>query len=231
MKKVLWALGVLLIFVLSTTPTFASTFTEAEKSEGMTIINQANAEIENEINQAVAQAEQLTADYINKIRGKEAVEISALEREIQKASEQLANLAVGSQEPTELEQKVSELQAQVAQIKEKTKKHILEAQPAIDAFVSEFVYATDWTDEQLLEASVKLQSSLTGKFQIVKETQKYMKTLNQVIDDCYNVTLNLSLTAISQAAEKGVIAECSWVLIQFGYKSEWIDPIKIVGEL
>lgn len=231
MKKVLWALGVLLIFVLSTTPTFASTYSEAEKSEGIAIIYQANADIEKEINQAVAKAEQLTADYINKIRGKEAVEISNLELQIQEASSQLTNASISSQEAAELEKKVADLQTQIAHIKEKTKKHIIEAQPAIDAFVSEFVYASDWTDEQLLEASVALQSSLTGKFQIVKETQEYMKKLNQVIDNCYNVTLNLSLTGIAQAAEKGVVAECSWVLIQFGYKSEWIDPIKIVGGL
>lgn len=217
------------LFALTASPAFAAEYSDADKSEGIAIIDQANAEIDQKIEEAVTKANQLTVDYINKIRGNEAVEISNLELEIQLISSQLDNESLTSEEVAALEKQVTDLQTKIAQIQERTNKHILEAQPAIDAFVADFVYASEWTDEQLLEASQALQSSLKGKFQIVKETQAYMRALNQVIDDCYNVTLAISTQAIAEAAEKGIIAECSWVLVNFGYKSEWIDPIKIVG--
>ncbi|MFC4354269.1 hypothetical protein ACFO0S_04175 [Chryseomicrobium palamuruense] len=230
MKKVLWVIGVFMFLVMSATPTFAAEYSDKEYNEGVALIEKANAEIDKKIAESVEKADKLTNEYLNKIRGKHAVEIEKLELEITELSSEIAGGNLSAEEVAKREKKIGELQAKIAEVQKRTKDHILEAQPAIDAFVSDFLHATDLTDEELLETSRVLEASLTGKFKIVKETEDYIKELNEVIEDCYNVTLEISERAIAKAAEKGVIAECSWILVQFGYKSEWIDPIKIVGE-
>ena len=63
-----------------------------------------------------------------------------------------------------------------------------------------------------------------------KLTTKYYEKLDEIIAAVYDKTLQLSTEAIAKAAEYGIEAECTWVLVQFADKSVLIDPIRVVGE-
>ncbi|WP_059171714.1 hypothetical protein [Bacillus sp. FJAT-27445] len=61
-----------------------------------------------------------------------------------------------------------------------------------------------------------------------KLTKKYNEKLDKIIADVYEETLKMSQKAITKAAEYGVIAECSWVLVRFADREVWIDPVRVV---
>ena len=63
-----------------------------------------------------------------------------------------------------------------------------------------------------------------------KLTTKYNEKLDAIIERVYEETLQLSNETLAKAAEYGVMAECSWVLVEFADRSVLIDPIRVVGE-
>lgn len=63
-----------------------------------------------------------------------------------------------------------------------------------------------------------------------KLNTKYNEKLDAIIERVYEETLQLSNETLAKAAEYGVMAECSWVLVKFADRSVLIDPLRIVGE-
>ena len=90
--------------------------------------------------------------------------------------------------------------------------------------------------ERAVEDANKLQENyllevekLEAEEEIAALTNTYNEQLDKIITDVYDVTLKTSNDAIAKAAEYGIEAECSWVLVKFADRSVWIDPIKVVG--
>jgi hypothetical protein len=57
----------------------------------------------------------------------------------------------------------------------------------------------------------------------------YYLILGNIITSVSNTTLAKSKETIEQVAEFGVEAKCYWVKVQFGEIKAWIDPIRVVG--
>lgn len=90
--------------------------------------------------------------------------------------------------------------------------------------------------EKAVEDADKLQENyllevgkIEAKEEMVEITNTYNEQLDKIITEVYDVTLQTSKDTIAEAAEYGIVAECSWVLVEFADRSVWIDPIKVVG--
>ena len=90
--------------------------------------------------------------------------------------------------------------------------------------------------EKAVEDADKLQENyllevgnLEAEEEIAALTNTYNEQLDKIITEVYDVTLQTSNDAIAEAAEYGIEAECSWVLVEFADKSVWIDPIRVIG--
>ncbi|MGM0838052.1 MAG: hypothetical protein ACQEV7_18095 [Bacillota bacterium] len=95
---------------------------------------------------------------------------------------------------------------------------------------SDKLYAEYLLDIQKLEEDKKLEKDLKKKTELNDEiTAKYNKKLDKIIVKVYDETLEMSAKTIKKAAELGVEAECSWVLVRFADRWEWIDPVRVVG--
>ena len=85
-------------------------------------------------------------------------------------------------------------------------------------------------DADSLQANHLLEvGKLDAEEEIAALTNAYNEQLDKIIADVYDVTLQTSNDTIAKAAEYGIEAECSWVLVEFADRSVWIDPIKVVG--
>ncbi|WP_410512768.1 hypothetical protein PaeBR_22915 [Paenibacillus sp. BR2-3] len=91
---------------------------------------------------------------------------------------------------------------------------------------------------QKIEKAVEKADSLQKKYlndikdiepsKLAERTEKYNEQLNEIITKLYDETLEISNEAIQKAAELGVKAECTWVLVKLADQSVWIDPL-VVG--
>jgi hypothetical protein len=85
-------------------------------------------------------------------------------------------------------------------------------------------------DADSLQANHLLEvGKLDAEEEIAALTNAYNEQLDKIIKEVYDVTLQTSNEAIAEAAEYGIEAECSWVLVEFADRSVWIDPIRVVG--
>lgn len=102
---------------------------------------------------------------------------------------------------------------------------VVHANVEIDNQIEKAVEAADQLQENyLLEVG-----NLDAEEEIAALTNTYNEQLDKIITEVYDVTLQTSNDAIAEAAEYGIVAECSWVLVEFADRSVWIDPIKVVG--
>lgn len=58
---------------------------------------------------------------------------------------------------------------------------------------------------------------------------KFDRELDELIESLLTITNEMSAETIAKAAEKGVIVECTWVLVELGGRMVWVDPLKVVG--
>ncbi|RDU37360.1 hypothetical protein DRW41_05805 [Neobacillus piezotolerans] len=93
--------------------------------------------------------------------------------------------------------------------------------------VEKAVEKADKLQVEYIEDIGKLPEGSTETHQ--KLTQKYNEKLDKIIADVYEETLKMSQKTIAKAAEYGVTAECSWVLVRFADRYVWIDPVRVVG--
>lgn len=84
--------------------------------------------------------------------------------------------------------------------------------------------------EAKLEITTNDKEELKLNKEIDKLTKEYNKELDKIIHTTYKETLKLSKKTIKEAAKYGIIAECSWIEVQFANRTEWIDPLTVVGE-
>ena len=83
--------------------------------------------------------------------------------------------------------------------------------------------------DQLQENYLLEVGNLEADEEIAALTNTYNEQLDKIITEVYDVTLQTSNDAIAEAAQYGIEAECSWVLVEFADKSVWIDPIRVIG--
>jgi vacuolar-type H+-ATPase subunit H len=94
----------------------------------------------------------------------------------------------------------------------------------IDAKINKGVEEADKLQQEYLEA-IK-----TANEKEVKElTAKYEKELTKIIEGVFYETLKMSSKTIGEAYDLGVLAECSWKLVQFADREVLIDPIQVIG--
>jgi hypothetical protein len=95
---------------------------------------------------------------------------------------------------------------------------------------SDKLHAEYLMDIQRLEEDEKLENDVTKSTELKKELEaKYDKKLDEIIAKVYDETFEMSAKTIKKAAELGVEAECSWVLVRFADRYVWIDPVRVVG--
>jgi len=89
---------------------------------------------------------------------------------------------------------------------------------------------------ELGKVEAKLESTTDDKEEselnkeIDKLTKVYNKELDKIIHSVYKETLKLSKETIKEVAKYGIIAECSWVAVEFADRTVMIDPLTVVGE-
>ena len=229
MKKLMVIMLALSMILSFTTSAFAST-QDAQYEQGLQLIEEANLAIDAKITIAVDQAEKLKNQYITEIRIIEEKEIAKAQEEIVKLKGYIASGKYSKSDVNEMNRKIAELEEKISVISLNLEKALTSISQDIEEFMLLVGPEVTPTSEALYKALEELTTKLNkiGK-KYVSSTDTYVKNLNKVITDCYNVTLVMSNEAIAKAAEKGIIAECSWKLVRFGHLWVWIDPIRIVG--
>ncbi|MGD6830964.1 hypothetical protein ACQCT5_02285 [Sutcliffiella halmapala] len=92
------------------------------------------------------------------------------------------------------------------------------------------LHAAYLMDLQRLEEDEKLENDLAKRTELKEKIEaKYEKKLDKIIAKVYDETLEMSALTIQKAADLGVEAECSWVLVRFADRYVWIDPVRVVG--
>ncbi|TFE00178.1 hypothetical protein [Jeotgalibacillus sp. R-1-5s-1] len=88
--------------------------------------------------------------------------------------------------------------------------------------------AVEKSDKLYADYLASVEGLDTNSKEYADLTEKYNKKLDKVVDKVYNKTLEMTAAAIEKAAELGVVAECEWILVRFGDRDVWIDPIRVV---
>jgi fructose/tagatose bisphosphate aldolase len=202
---------------------------DKEYEQALKIIEDANDAIDSEIAAAVKKADKLQEDYLEKIRGKEETEILELKQEKADLVQAVRSGSYNNKDLSKMNKKIEDLEEKIAGAAKKTKEDIEVMEEDIEEFMSLVGSESGLKDEELVAAIEELAAKLNGKTDYAKATNAYIKKINEVIQKCYDKTLDMSNDAIEKAAQKGVIAECDWKLVRFGHKWVWIDPIKVIG--
>lgn len=229
MKKIVSTVLTLLLFLSLGTTSFANESDNHQK--GIEVIEKANLEIDEKIEKAVNEANKLQAQYLTDIREiEEGKELVKLKDEWAKANSELAKAREDGKDIEKFEDKLQQIEASLAFHEKRINDKIAQLEKDIVEFNSSLETA-DGKDLKKLEGKLeKLNSQLSAKTEKAEEkTARYTKKLDEVIEKVFNETLKMSEEAIEKATKEGVIAECSWKLVQFGHKSVWIDPIRIIG--
>lgn len=217
------------LFLGLSTSVFANDSLDEDYNEGLEIIQEANVKIDEEIVDAVEDADKLGVEYVEEIRGKKGTKIVKLKQERAQFVQAIESGSLNEKRLEKAKKEVVEIDEKIEKLTLETSLDIRNAHQDIEAFLSFLQSDAEFTDAELVAAIEKLSAKLSQESDYQYETKKYIKELNKVIDDCFDETLEMSNKAIAKAKEKGVLAECSWKLIRFGHKKVWIDPIRIVG--
>lgn len=229
MKKLTSVILMLALMLGMGTTSFAAEDHNYQK--GIEIIEKANLEIDEEIEKAVEKADKLQADYLLEVRKiEEGKEVVKLQDELAKTNDEMAKAAKSGKEIEKYADRLQQIEAELAMHQKRINDKINQLQLEIDGFNATLETADGKDLKKLEEKIEKLNGKLAAKTEKAEEkTERYTKELDKVIEKIFNDTLGMSEDAIEKAAKEGVIAECSWKLVQFGHKSVWIDPIRIVG--
>lgn len=229
MKQFFTAMLAMVLFIGIGTSAFAEENYSYEK--GYQIIEKANEQIDKKINQAVEKADKLQEDYLLELRrieeGKEVVKIL---EELKKEQEELTQATDEGKDTKSHIDKISQLESSLAVQENRINEKIGELEQDIEAFNESLESGHSQDGEQLDGKIEKLKKQLLGKTEKAEaKTERYLEELDKIIEKVYNETLEMSEKAIEKAAGYGVLAECSWRLVQFAHQEVWIDPIRIIG--
>lgn len=229
MKKFLSLLifAVALFFVGS--PASAGENEEVQKA--LDLIEKTNKDIDEKIKKAVQKADKLQSDYLYEIRKiEEGDKVLKLKEEKEKVISELDGAKNDMNKQEKLKEKLAELESKINDQQLKIEEKMNEINQEISEVTLQLVTEEDKDTKKLTEKLTKLSDKLNEKSaKSLEKSQKFTKDLDKVITDVYNETLEMSAKTIQKAAEKGVIAECSWKLVKFADRWVWIDPIRVVG--
>lgn len=199
--------------------------------KGYQIIEKANDRIDRKINQAVEKADKLQEGYLLELRrieeGKEAVK---LQEELKIAREELTKATHAGTDTKSHIDKITQLESSLALQESLINEKIMELEQDIADFTDSLEPGKNQDSTHLNGKIERLKKQLLSKTEKAQEkTERYLEELDKIIEKVYNETLQMSEKAIEKAADYGVLAECSWRLVQFAHQQVWIDPIRIIG--
>jgi len=192
-------------------------------------IEETNLLIDEKVEQAVKNAAQLRSQYLEDIqKAEEKIALVSL-------IEEQTRLTLELKQVQDDELKVEALKAELVEVEKKIQEEKEEINRNL-AIIEEILVVTgaklsDEVDnvEELDKQLAALVSELGENYDIhLPRTKQYQQDLDTLITDIFNETLYLSKTAIDAAAEVGIVAECSWVYVQFADRWAWIDPVRVV---
>ncbi|KZE63736.1 hypothetical protein AWM68_11510 [Fictibacillus phosphorivorans] len=228
MKKILSLALSCFLLVGIVTPVYAAE--DEDIAKALEMIEKTNRDIDTKIEKAVKEADSLHANYLFEIQKlEEGDKVVKLNEEKKKIDSEMNNLNSNEQDKlTKLTEKLIETTAKLEEEKLRIKTKMEQIDNEINAVTAELVSSGD-DSKKLNDKLNKLNEKLNKKNdKYTEKTEKFTKDLQKVIDNVYNETLKMSAVAIEKAAQKGVIAECSWKLVRFADQWVWIDPVRVI---
>ncbi|MBM7581111.1 hypothetical protein [Jeotgalibacillus terrae] len=225
MKRLTTTMFSLILLLSLATPAFASG--DSSLAEAVEKVDQKNDEIYDEIEQGVTETDALRDTYFNQITDiEEASEVLKLKQE---KTAILIALESSDQSDEALNaafsDKVEEIKAEEASLLLKADQLKEEAAH----FTANAGKAEANGQAVLLEKAAEAQKSFENIEYYFVLTADYEAERDKVIQEVYDIALELTEQGIQDAAANGLLAECSWVHVRFGDTREWIDPIQVVG--
>ncbi|SFB02454.1 MULTISPECIES: hypothetical protein [unclassified Bacillus (in: firmicutes)] len=229
MKKLLSLLFSATLVLGLTSPAFAAT-EDDDVAKVLELIEKTNREIDKKIEKAVEEADMLQTNYLNEVRKiEEGDKFIKLKDEREKVLTELNGAKNDHNKEEKLREQLLKLDAKLEEERVKIESEILEVQQEIEEVTAELILAEGKDTKKLEEKISRLTEKLNKRSEKYQEkTQKYTTALGKIITNIYNETLEMSAKTIEKAAEKGVIAECSWKLVRFADRWVWIDPVRVV---
>lgn len=227
MKKIVSILFSAALFLGVVSPALAAKDEDVQKA--LEMIEKTNKEIDKKIEKAVKKADELQVEYLTEVRKiEEGDKVFKLKEEKEKALKELEKATKEEKKEKKLEEKIAKIEAQIAEQQAKIEEKINEIQLDIEELTAQ-IASGDKNAEKLNKKLSKLEEKLDKRQEkLLEKTERYTKELQKVIDNVYNETLEMSAEVIKKAADKGVIAECSWTLVRFADQWVWIDPVRVV---
>ncbi|WP_409304836.1 hypothetical protein [Peribacillus sp. SCS-155] len=227
MKKVLAILFSALLFLSVGSPAFAST--DDDISKALEMIGKTNREIDEKIQNAVKKADELHGKYLYEVRKiEEGDKVVKLKEEKAKTLAEL-DQARDADSRSKLNEKLLEIDRKLAEEQSRIQSQMAAIEAEIETTTYQMVTEEDKDEKKINEKINKLKEKLDSKsLKYQEKTKQFTEDLDKVITTVYNETLKMSNEAIKKAAEKGVIAECSWTLVRFADRWVWIDPVRVI---
>lgn len=229
MKKIVSSFIAFGLFISIGTSVFAATPPDPDQKY-YDLIDKANTNIENHIEQAQTQADTLKAQYLKDVSSYfYGGDYTNLVNQINQANTALANdkdlnkIAVDQEKINELTAQLNEKQAEITS-----------EMNAIQADTQNLDGTFAQTDQKDLN---KLQNSLdkvkNKEFEVEQKyeerSDKYVQDLNNLITKLNQDTNNIANEIVKQTSETDINFEQFWVQVQLGNQTVWVDPIRIVG--
>ncbi|TFE01596.1 hypothetical protein [Jeotgalibacillus salarius] len=225
MKKLTTMLFSLVLLLSMATPAFASG--DSSISEAVDKVDQANEEIYSEIDHGVAETDALKEKYFNEINKIE--EVSHILKLKQEKTAILVALEPSGQEDEALNAALADKEAELEAAHAALLSNAEELKQQAERF-AENAGKDDGNGQAVLQGKSDEAQAAYDRIQTYFSlTNTYEAERDAIIQYVYEVTLALTDQGIQEAAELGLLAECSWVHVRFGDTREWIDPIEIVG--
>ncbi|WP_246944173.1 hypothetical protein [Bacillus pinisoli] len=235
MKKfMLSVLSALLLFSVAT-PAFANEDKDIE--EALEMIGKTNIDIDKKIADGVEKADKLHVEYIEDFRVlEEQKEVVKLKEEKEKLSREARKARNDQRKIDRLQAQSTELDTLIEERQLEIERKIAEIQQNIYALTELLSTADGRVNDNMKTEAEKLLNRINEVAahnaaideEIYEVTLKFTEELDKVITDVYNETIKMSNEVIKKAAEKGVIAECSWKLVRFADRWVWIDPVRVI---
>lgn len=221
MKKTIPILFSLTLILGLGTNTFAAKNEVSDQERAIELIETTNLEINEIIKQGQDEADMLQAEYLEelqKIKEENGMIV------VEESQNSLNSTQTNEVNIEEIESLLVSLEKDLVTAQVNTEKdHLLAVEDEINGITSMF----ESTESSFVLLGHKESTVAT---EIQELTNQYAKDLDKIISKVYKETLTLSQKTIKKAEKLGVIAECSWVLVPFADRMEWIDPIRIVGD-
>lgn len=203
---------------------------EEEFNKIINAIEKTNRDIDKKIEKAVEKADKIYNNYLSRIRQiEEGKKVIKLKNEREKAFVELENVE-DDKKAAKIRERILIIDNKIEREQQKIDDQISEMQEEINETLAQLLANEDKKISKIEKRLAKLNEKLNERFtQSEESTQAFTNDLEKTITDVYNETLEMSANTIAKARERGVIAECSWKLVRFANRWEWIDPVRVIG--